>query len=232
MDDVEAAFTAAIMRTAELVTPPQERRRTRRGWSGDARTKTELKAATDAMHAAWQRLKMDTGDAQLRRAVRKAFDWLKRVRSAAVVRFFECHIVGLEKQLRMGDQHGFFQNIKSVQLKKTEKVESQCVRDEEGRLLCDKRRIRERWVRFFRSLLNAKSDMLHPDILKKLPQHPIASALGIEATEEEIDTAMKAMANVEAVGPDGLPAELLKLGLQQDPTILLELHRLTTLIWR
>ena len=44
---------------------------------------------------------------------------------------------------------------------------------------------------------------------------------------------MKEMANnVKAVGPDGLPAELLKLGLQQDRTILLELHRLTTLIWR
>ena len=43
---------------------------------------------------------------------------------------------------------------------------------------------------------------------------------------------MKAMANAKAVGPDGLPAELLKLGLQQDWTILRELHRLTTLIWR
>ena len=43
---------------------------------------------------------------------------------------------------------------------------------------------------------------------------------------------MKAMANAEAVGPDDLLAELLKLGLQQDWTILLELHRLTTLIWR
>ena len=43
---------------------------------------------------------------------------------------------------------------------------------------------------------------------------------------------MKAMANEKAVGPDGLPAELLKLGLQQDRTILLEFHRLTTLIWR
>ena len=43
---------------------------------------------------------------------------------------------------------------------------------------------------------------------------------------------MKAMANAKAVGPDGLPAELLKLGLQQDRTILRELHRLTTLIWR
>ena len=74
--------------------------------------------------------------------------------------------------------------------------------------------------------------MLDPDIPKRLPQQPVASPLGIEPTEEEIATAMKSMANDKAVGPDGLPAELLKLELQQDRTILLEFHRLTTLIWR
>ena len=74
--------------------------------------------------------------------------------------------------------------------------------------------------------------MLDPDIPKRLPQQPVASALGIEPTEEEIAIAMKAMTNEKAVGPDGLPAELLKLGLQQDRTILLEFHRLATLIWR
>ena len=154
------------------------------------------------------------------------------MQSAAVVLFFERHVVELEKQLRVGDQHGLFQNIKLVQLEETRKVESQCVRDEKGRLLRDKGRIRERWVRFFRSLLNAKSDMLDLDNPKTLPQYPVASALGIEPMEEEIATVMKAMANAKAVGPDGLTAELLKLGLQQDQTILLELHRLTTLIWR
>ena len=134
----------------------------------------------------------------------------------------------------MGNRHGFFQNIKSVRLEEIKKVESQCVRDEEGRLLRDKGRIRERWVRFFRSLLNAKSDMLDPDIPKRLPQLPVASALRIEPTMEEFTTAMKAMtmANAKAVGPDGLSVELLKLGLQRDLTMLLELHRLTTLIWR
>ena len=75
------------------------------------------------MHTARQRLRMDTRDAQLRRAVRKECNWLKRVRSAAVVRFFERHVVELEKHFRMGDQHGFFQNIKSVQLEETKKVE-------------------------------------------------------------------------------------------------------------
>ena len=73
--------------------------------------------------------------------------------------------------------------------------------------------------------------MLDVDIPKRLPQQPVASAPGIESTEEEIATAMKAMANEKAVGPDGLPAELLKLGLQHDRSILLEFHRLTTLIW-
>ena len=232
VDDVEAAFATAIMWTAELVIPPQERRRPGPGWSGDARTEAELQAATDAMHTAWQRLNVDTRDAQLRRAVRKACNWLKRMQSAAVVRIFERHVVELEKQLRMGDQHGFFQNIKSMQLEETKKVESQCARDEEGRLLRDKGRIRERWVRLSRSLLNSKSDMLDADIPKRLPQHPVASVLGIEPTEEETATAMKAMTNAKAVGPDGLPVELLQLGLQQDRTILRELHRLTIFIWR
>ena len=212
VDDVEAASAAAIMRTAELVIPPHERRRVGRGWSGDARTEAELQAAADAMHTAWQRLKMDTRDAQLRRAARKVYNWLKRVRSAESFVSSSATYIELEKQLRMGDQHGLFQNIKSVQLEETKKVESQCVLDEEGKLLRDKGRIRERWVRLFRSLLNSKSDMLDHDIPKRLPQHPAASALGIQPTEEGIATAMKAMTNAKAVGPDGLPAELLKLG--------------------
>ena len=134
------------------------------------------------------------------------------MRSAAVVCFFDHNVVELEKQLRIGDKHGLFNNIKSMQLE-MRKVESQYVRDEEESLLRDKRRIRERWVRFFRLLLNAKSDMLNPDIPKRLPQQPVASALGIAPTEEEIATKIKAMANAKAVGPDDLPVELLKLGL-------------------
>ena len=232
VDDVEAAFAAAIMRTVESVIPPQERKSPGRGWSGDAQSEAELQTATDAMHAAWQRLKSNTRNAQLRRAVRKACNWLKRVRSAAVIRLFERHVVELEKQLRMGDQHGFFQNIKWVQLEETKKVESQCIRDEGGRLVRDKGRIRKRWVRCFRSLLNSKSDMLDPDVSKRLPQQLVASALGIEPLKADIATAMKVMINAKAVGPDGLLAELLKLGLQQDRAILLELHRLTTLISR
>ena len=40
--------------------------------------------------------------------------------------------------------------------------------------------------------------MIDADIPKRLPQHTVASALEIEPTEEEIATAMKAMANAKA----------------------------------
>ena len=43
--------------------------------------------------------------------------------------------------------------MKSVQLEEAKKVEAQCVRDEKGRLLQDKERMCERWVRLFRLLL-------------------------------------------------------------------------------
>ena len=68
------------------------------------------------MHAAWQQLKMDTRNAKLRRAVKKACSWLKRVPGAAYFRFFEYDVVELGK-------NGFFLNIKSVQLEETKKVE-------------------------------------------------------------------------------------------------------------
>ena len=44
VDDVEAAFAVAIMRTAELVIPPQERRRPGRGWSVEYEASAEQHA--------------------------------------------------------------------------------------------------------------------------------------------------------------------------------------------
>ena len=134
--------------------------------------------------------------------------------------------------MRIGDLHGFLENMKSRQLKKTRKVESQCVRDEKGRLLRGKGRIREGLVRFFRSFLDAKSNVMDPDIPRRLPKQPVVSALGIGPADEEIATVMKAMANAKAAGPDGLPVDLMKLRLPQDRTILLEFHRLIALILR
>ena len=40
------------------------------------------------------------------------------------------------------------------------------------------------------------------------------------------------MANAKAVGPDELPVELLKLGINHDPTVLRVFHRVIKRVWR
>ena len=42
---------------------------------------------------------------------------------------------------------------------------------------------------------------------------------------------MEVITNVKAVGPDGLPVQMLNFGRLQDQAILMEFHRLVTLIW-
>ena len=44
-------------------------------------------------------------------------------------------------------------------------------------------------------------------------------------------TALRSMANAKAVGPDGLPVELLKLGLHHDTIVLWEFHRVIPRVW-
>ena len=88
-----------------------------------------------------------------------------------------------------------------------------------------------RWVRFFRILLNSKSDKLRFDIIEELPQWPITHALGVEPTENELIGALRSMANAKAVGPDERHVELLKLGINHDPTVLQEFHRGIKLVW-
>ena len=71
-------------------------------------------------------------------------------------------------------------------------------------------------MRFFHSLVNKKAEKLDPDITPKLRQQTSEAKLLVEPTEGDIALVQRAMANSETMGTDGLPAELLKLGLNQD----------------
>ena len=70
-----------------LMRPGQER--LVRRWSEDAQTKSELEMAETETHTAWNNLKADTKDAELRKAVRRACKTVKKIRTVAVTRFFE-----------------------------------------------------------------------------------------------------------------------------------------------
>ena len=98
-------------------------------------------------------------------------------------------------------------------------------------MLRDPELVRGRWARFFGTLTNSKSDKLKLDIIEELPQWPITHALGVEPTENELIGALRSMANAKAVGPDELLVELLKLGINHDPTVLRVFHGVIKRVW-
>ena len=98
-------------------------------------------------------------------------------------------------------------------------------------MLRDPELVRGRWAQFFGTLLNSKSDKLKLDIIEELLQWPITHALGVEPTENVLIGALRSMANAKAVGPDELPVELLKLGINNDPTVLRVFHGVIKRVW-
>ena len=96
-----------------------------------------------------------------------------------------------------------------VEVKRT--FNSQYSKEEDGRLLRDNALNRERWVRWFHKLLNTKPPTLDPSIVDELKQWPPCRPLDDVPSRYEVEEAIRALANRKAVGPDGLPAELLKV---------------------
>ena len=85
------------------------------------------------------------------------------------------------------------------------------IMDEGATLLKDKLCIRERWGGLSQTLLNKKSPKLDPTISILFPQRPLTPSLGDEPTMHNMTGVIRGTPNWKAVGPDSLPAELLKL---------------------
>ena len=110
---------------------------------------------------------------------------------------------------------------------------SQYIKDEEGRLLRDNVLILERWVRWFHKLLNTKSPTLDPSIVDEFKQWPPCRPLDDVPSKYEVEEAIRALANRKAVGPDGLPAELLKvLADEGELNTLGKFHDIIVAVWR
>ena len=62
VDDVETAFTTAILQTAERIAPPRATRLPGRGWRGDAQAEAEISMAMAARRTACKRQRADPQD--------------------------------------------------------------------------------------------------------------------------------------------------------------------------
>ena len=87
----------------------------------------------------------------------------------------------------------------------------QFIMDEDGTLLRHKVCIRTLWEGLFQTLLNMKSPNLDLTITVLFPQGPLGPSLGVEPTMYDMIGVIRGMPTCKAVGPDSLPAEVLKL---------------------
>ena len=86
--------------------------------------------------------------------------------------------------------------------------------------------------RYFTSLLNTTSAALNRTIIEGLSQKPTALSLGDPPVVSETKKALRSMVNGKAIGPDELPAELLKLVLSDSShEILLAFHDIIVDVW-
>ena len=93
------------------------------------------------------------------------------------------------------------------------------VKDEDCVLLREVELIRERGIRWFHTLLHAKSPKLDPNTAKSLDQWPENMLVGVQPTMQELAGAIHSLANGKAFGPDGVSVELFKITLNDDPAL-------------
>ena len=211
VDDVALLLTVTLLSNAADIAPPIRRKQAPRGWCATEETRAELNARWQDREDARKRVRSAPNYRGLRQALKATIKQLKRTRAEAVQRFFEDYVSQLEGRIREGDQFCFYIHLKGMDVEGKRTFYSQYIKYEEGQLVRDNARIRERWVRWFHKLLNTKSPTLDPSIVDELKQRPPCRALDDVPSRYEVEEAIRALANRKAVGPDGLPAELLKV---------------------
>lgn len=94
-------------------------------------------------------------------------------------------------------------------------------------LLKDKVAVANRWKEHHKDLLNRNTSP-EMEILKQLPQQPIAESMGEPPSLSEVQDAVGIMRNNKVSGPGGIPAGVLKKG---GPDLLTKILASFLIIW-
>ena len=83
---------------------------------------------------------------------------------------------------------------------------------DESSLLTDKGEILGRWAEHFNKILNCSSTVSDA-ALDEIEQLPVLEHLSMASTVSEVQKATRQMSTGKAAGPDGIPADVYKLGV-------------------
>ena len=232
ISDIATDMADVMLSTAAELVPRSKRPRGAKGWCAGPGVGAEMNAAWQEREEARRHLRAEPHSSNLRKAVNMSGKNLRKVPKAAVQSYFWDFVRKLETRTREGDQAGFYKHLKTMNLEGKRDRSSACVKDENGVLLRDVELIRERWVRWFHTLLNAKPTRLDPTIAEGLDQWPENMPLEVQPTMQELTDAIRSLANGKAVGPDEVSVELFKITLNGDPALRRRLLDIVVRIWR
>ena len=232
ISDIATDMAEVILSTTAELVPRSKRPRGAQGWCAGPGVEAEMNAAWPQREKARRHLRAEPHVSNLRKAAKMGGKNPRKVCKAAVLSFLWDFVRKLETRNRQGDQAGFFKPLKTMNLEKQRDRSSAYVKDENGVLLRDVELIRERWVRCFHTLLNAKSLSLDPNIVEGLDQWPENMPLGVQPTMQELTDAIRSLANGKAVGRDGVSVKLFKITLTGDPALRRRPFDIVVRIWR
>ena len=194
----------------------------------------EFEEAWTEREEAWKAVNGTLAGGSAFRALRKACRKLRETIQAAEDRYLEVYACELEEFIVAGDLRGWDGHLKGGWKLQGKKLGSaQYIRNENGKLQRKLDEIRARWRQYFTSLLNTTSAALNRTIIEGLSQKLTALSLGDPPVVSETKKALRSMAIGKAMGPDELPAELLKLGFSDSShEIFLAFHDIIVAVWR
>ena len=229
--DIATDMADVMLSTAVELVPHSKRPRGAQGWCAGPRVEAGINAAWQQREDARRHLRAEPQNSNLRKVVRMAGKNLGKVRKVAVLSFFWDFVRKLETCTRKGDQADFYKHLKTMNLEGKRDRSSAYVNDEGGVLLRDVQLIRERWVRWFHTLLYANSPRLDPNIAEGLDRGPKNMPLEVQPMMQEMTDVIRSLANGKAVGPDGVSVQLFKITLNGDPALRRRLLDIVVRIW-
>ena len=232
ISDIATDMADVMFSTAAELVPRSKHPRGAQGWCTGPGLEAEINAASQQKEEARRHLRAEPHNSNLRKAVKMAGKKLRKVRKAAVLSFVWDLVRKLETRTREGDKAGFYKYLKTINLEGKRDSSSAYVEDENGVLLTDVELIHERWVRWFHTLLNAKSPRLDPNIIEGLDQWPKNMPLGVQPTVQELKDAIRSLANGKAVGSDEVSVTLFKITPNGNPALRWRRLDIVGRIWR
>ena len=116
----------------------------------------------------------------------------------------------LQKAADIKDSKGFFSGLKAVYGPKSS-GSTPVLNADESSLLTDKGQIFGRWAEHFNKILNCPSTVSDA-ALDEIEQLSVLEHLSMAPTVPEVQKATRQMSTGKAAGPDGIPADVYKLG--------------------